>query len=70
MRSAQFSRELCVVVPNAGSSAETPADLLTESSVGSGNRRVGGLVAWTPSTTWSLSTLVNQLTGLMKFVFR
>lgn len=63
----EFSRELCGGT-HVGSSAEIGSlTLLTESSVGSGNRRVEALVGLDSFNHLAAErTLVNQLTGLMK----
>lgn len=63
----EFSRELCGGT-HVGSSAEIGSlSLLTESSVGSGNRRVEALVGLDSFNHLAAErTLVNQLTGLMK----
>ena len=63
----EFSRELCGGT-HVGSSAEIGSlTLLTESSVGSGNRRVEALVGLDSFNHLATErTLVNQLTGLMK----
>ena len=63
----EFSRELCGGT-HVGSSAEIGSlTLLTESSVGSGNRRVEALVGLNSFNHLAAErTLVNQLTGLMK----
>ena len=63
----EFSRELCGGT-HVGSSAEIGSlTLLTEGSVGSGNRRVEALVGLDSfNHLASERTLVNQLTGLMK----
>lgn len=63
----EFSRELCGGI-HVGSSAEIGSlTLLTESSVGSGNRRVEALVGLDSFNHLAAErTLVNQLTGLMK----
>ena len=63
----EFSRELCGGT-HVGSSAEIGSlTLLTESSVGSGNRRVEALVGlYSFNHLAAERTLVNQLTGLMK----
>ena len=63
----EFSRELCGGT-HVGSSAEIGSlTLLTESSVGSGNRRVEALVGLDSFNYLAAErTLVNQLTGLMK----
>ena len=63
----EFSRELCGGT-HVGSSAEIGSlTLLTEGSVGSGNRRVEALVGLDSFNHLAAeSTLVNQLTGLMK----
>lgn len=63
----EFSRELCGGT-HVGSSAEIGSlILLTESSVGSGNRRVEALVGLDSFNHLAAErTLVNQLTGLMK----
>lgn len=62
-----FSRELCGGT-HVGTSAEIGSlSLLTESSVGSGNRRVEALVGLNSFNHLAAErTLVNQLTGLMK----
>ena len=62
-----FSRELCGGT-HVGTSAEIGSlSLLTESSVGSGNRRVEALVGLDSFNHLAAErTLVNQLTGLMK----
>ena len=62
-----FSRELCGG-SHVGTSAEIGSlSLLTESSVGSGNRRVEALVGLDSFNHLAAErTLVNQLTGLMK----
>ena len=62
-----FSRELCGGT-HVGSSAEIGSlTLLTEGSVGSGNRRVEALVGLDSFNHLAAErTLVNQLTGLMK----
>ena len=61
----EFSRELCGGT-HVGSSAEIGSlSLLTESSVGSGNRRVEALVGLDSFNHLAAErTLVNQLTGL------
>ena len=63
----EFSRELCGGT-HVGSSAEIGSlTLLTEGSVGSGNRRVEALVGLDSFNHLAAErTLVNQLTGLMK----
>ena len=63
----EFSRELCGGT-HVGSSAEIGSlSLLTEGSVGSGNRRVEALVGLDSFNHLAAErTLVNQLTGLMK----
>ena len=63
----EFSRELCGGT-HVGTSAEIGSlSLLTESSVGSGNRRVEALVGLDSFNHLAAErTLVNQLTGLMK----
>lgn len=63
----EFSRELCGGT-HVGSSAEVGSlTLLTEGSVGSGNRRVEALVGLDSFNHLTAErTLVNQLTGLMK----
>ena len=63
----EFSRELCGGT-HVGSSAEIGSlTLLTEGSVGSGNRRVEALVGLDSFKHLAAErTLVNQLTGLMK----
>ena len=63
----EFSRELCGGT-HVGSSAEVGSlTLLTEGSVGSGNRRVEALVGLDSFNHLAAErTLVNQLTGLMK----
>ena len=63
----EFSRELCGGT-HVGSSAEIGSlTLLTEGSVGSGNRRVEALVGLDSFNHVAAErTLVNQLTGLMK----
>ena len=63
----EFSRELCGGT-HVGSSAEIGSlSLLTEGSVGSGNRRVEALVGLDSFNHLTAErTLVNQLTGLMK----
>lgn len=63
----EFSRELCGGT-HVGSSAEIGSlTLLTEGSVGSGNRRVEALVGLNSFNHLAAErTLVNQLTGLMK----
>ena len=63
----EFSRELCGGT-HVGSSAEVGSlTLLTEGSVGSGNRRVEALVGLGSFNHLAAErTLVNQLTGLMK----
>lgn len=63
----EFSRELCGGT-HVGSSAEIGSlTLLTESSVGSGNRRVEALVGLDSFNHLAAErTLVSQLTGLMK----
>lgn len=63
----EFSRELCGGT-HVGSSAEIGSlTLLTESSVGSGNRRIEALVGLDSFNHLAAErTLVNQLTGLMK----
>ena len=63
----EFSRELCGGT-HVGTSAEIGSlALLTESSVGSGNRRVEALVGLDSFNHLAAErTLVNQLTGLMK----
>ncbi len=63
----EFSRELCGGT-HVGSSAEIGSlTLLTEGSVGSGNRRVEALVGLDSFNHLATErTLVNQLTGLMK----
>ena len=63
----EFSRELCGGT-QVGSSAEIGSlTLLTEGSVGSGNRRVEALVGLDSFNHLAAErTLVNQLTGLMK----
>ena len=63
----EFSRELCGGT-HVGTSAEIGSlTLLTESSVGSGNRRVEALVGLDSFNHLAAErTLVNQLTGLMK----
>ena len=63
----EFSRELCGGT-HVGSSAEIGSlTLLTEGSVGSGNRRVEALVGLDSfNHLVAERTLVNQLTGLMK----
>ena len=63
----EFSRELCGGT-HVGSSAEIGSlTLLTEGSVGSGNRRVEALVGLGSFNHLAAErTLVNQLTGLMK----
>lgn len=63
----EFSRELCGGT-HVGSSAEIGSlTLLTEGSVGSGNRRVEALVGLDSFDHLAAErTLVNQLTGLMK----
>lgn len=63
----EFSRELCGGT-HVGSSAEIGSlTLLTESSVGSGNRRVEALVGLDSFNHLAAErTLVNQLAGLMK----
>lgn len=62
-----FSRELCGGT-HVGTSAEIGSlSLLTESSVGSGNRRVEALVGLNSFNHLAAErTLVNRLTGLMK----
>lgn len=62
-----FSRELCGGT-HVGTSAEIGSlSLLTESSVGSGNRRVEALVGLNSFNHLAAErTLVNQLTGMMK----
>ena len=63
----EFSRELCGGT-HVGSSSEIGSlTLLTEGSVGSGNRRVEALVGLDSFNHLAAErTLVNQLTGLMK----
>ena len=63
----EFSRELCGGT-HVGSSAEVGSlSLLTEQSVGSGNRRVEALVGLDSFTHLAAErTLVNQLTSLLK----
>ncbi|MDO5750890.1 MAG: alanine--tRNA ligase [Rothia sp. (in: high G+C Gram-positive bacteria)] len=63
----EFSRELCGGT-HVGSSAEIGSlTLLTEQSVGSGNRRVEALVGLDSFNHLAAErTLVNQLTGMMK----
>ena len=63
----EFSRELCGGT-HVGSSAEIGSlTLLTEGSVGSGNRRVEALVGLDSFNHLAAErTLVNQLTGLLK----
>lgn len=63
----EFSRELCGGT-HVGSSAEIGSlTLLTEGSVGSGNRRVEALVGLDSFNHLAAErTLMNQLTGLMK----
>lgn len=63
----EFSRELCGGT-HVGSSAEVGSlTLLTEQSVGSGNRRVEALVGMNSFNHLAAErTLVNQLTGMLK----
>lgn len=62
-----FSRELCGGTHVASSSQIGSLTLLTEQSVGSGNRRVEALVGLDSFNHLAAErTLVNQLTGMMK----